>query len=236
MVRRPLRRASPTTVGRGNLSAVPYVGRADTFTHIPKIQGQSLVYRPVTKLATRERAVPVTGVSRSGRRSTACRYAPTTARRGLQFSLALISERAQRKRNAMANIADIEGIGPANAKKLGDAGVKSTGALLKAAGAKAGRKELSTKTGIGEANLLEWVNRADLFRVKGVGTQYSDLLEAAGVDSPLELSKRRADNLAKAMNDANTKGAKKLVRRPPTESMVQAMIDSAKTLDKAVFH
>lgn len=136
----------------------------------------------------------------------------------------------------MANIADIEGIGPANAKKLGDAGVKSTGALLKAAGAKAGRKELSTKTGIGEANLLEWVNRADLFRVKGVGTQYSDLLEAAGVDSPLELSKRRADNLAKAMNDANTKGAKKLVRRPPTESMVQAMIDSAKTLDKAVFH
>lgn len=136
----------------------------------------------------------------------------------------------------MAKIADIEGIGPVNAKKLGDASVKSTGGLIAAAGGKKERKALAEKTGIAEANLLEWVNRADLFRVKGVGTQYSDLLEAAGVDSPLELSKRRADNLTKAMAETNTKGKNKLVRRPPSEKMVQSMIDHAKTLEKVVFH
>jgi predicted flap endonuclease-1-like 5' DNA nuclease len=136
----------------------------------------------------------------------------------------------------MAKIVDIEGIGPANEKKLTAAGVKTTGALLKAAGAKKDRKAFAAATGIKEESILEWVNRADLFRVKGVGTQYSDLLEAAGVDSPSELSKRRADNLTKAMADANVKGKNKLVRRPPTEKMVQAMIDHAKTLSKVVTH
>ena len=136
----------------------------------------------------------------------------------------------------MAKIVDIEGIGPANEKKLIAAGVKTTGALLKAAGAKKDRKAFAAATGIKEETILEWLNRADLFRVKGVGTQYSDLLEAAGVDSPTELSKRRADNLTKAMADANVKGKNKLVRRPPSEKMVQAMIDHAKTLSKAVTH
>jgi predicted flap endonuclease-1-like 5' DNA nuclease len=111
----------------------------------------------------------------------------------------------------MARIIDIEGIGPANAKKLTAAGIKTTGGLLKAAGDKKARKAFAAQTGISESSLLEWVNRADLFRVKGIGKQWSDLLEAAGVDSALELSKRRADKLTEACAAANAKTLGKVV-------------------------
>lgn len=136
----------------------------------------------------------------------------------------------------MAKIIDIEGIGPAYAKKLIEAGVSTTQALLSAAGDKKARKAFAEKIGVAEATVLEWVNRADLFRVKGVGRQYSDLLEAAGVDSAIELAKRRADNLAKAMAEANAKAAQRLVRQLPSPGQVQAMIDSAKSLARAVTH
>lgn len=134
----------------------------------------------------------------------------------------------------MAKIIDIEGIGPANAAKLGAAGITTTGQLLKAAGAAAGRTALAGTTGISAKQLLEWVNRADLFRVKGVGTQWSDLLEAAGVDSPAELATRRADNLQAKMAEVNA--TKKLVRQVPTVTQVEAMIASAKGLAKVVTH
>ncbi len=136
----------------------------------------------------------------------------------------------------MARIIDIEGIGPANQKKLAAAGIKTTDGLLKAAGAGKARKVFATQTGIAESSLLEWVNRADLFRVKGVGSQYSDLLEAAGVDSAVELGKRRADNLTKAMAEANAKGKKRLVRQLPTEKQVATWVAHAKTLGKVVTH
>ena len=134
----------------------------------------------------------------------------------------------------MAKIIDIEGIGPVNAGKLGAAGVTTTGQLLKAAASAAGRKDLSTRTGVGTSQLLEWVNRADLFRVKGVGTQYSDLLEAAGVDSPAELAQRKAENLQAKLAAVNTE--KKLVRQVPSVKQVEAIIASAASLPKVVTH
>lgn len=132
----------------------------------------------------------------------------------------------------MASIDAIEGIGVRNATKLRKAGIRTTEALLKRGGAKKGRKELAVTTGIGEKTILEWVNRADLMRVKGVGEEYSDLLECAGVDTVKELRNRNPKNLLKAMVDANTK--KRLVRRLPTETMVERWVAFAKTLDPVV--
>jgi predicted flap endonuclease-1-like 5' DNA nuclease len=132
----------------------------------------------------------------------------------------------------MASLVDIEGIGPAYAEKLAGQGLKTTEALLAAGGTAKGRQELEAATGISAASILKWVNRADLFRVKGIGTQYSDLLEAAGVDTVAELAQRRADNLTAKMAEVNAQ--KNLVRQLPTEGQVAAWIEAAKALPKAV--
>lgn len=132
----------------------------------------------------------------------------------------------------MAKIIDIEGIGPKFAATLQAAGIKTTGALLKAGSSPAGRKALAETTKIDAGKILEWVNRADLMRIKGVGEEYSDLLENAGVDTVKELGTRRADNLHAKMLEVNT--AKKLVRRPPTLGNVQAWVAEAKTLPPGV--
>lgn len=132
----------------------------------------------------------------------------------------------------MASIIDIEGIGPERAGKLQAAGVKTTTDLLSAGGTAKAREELAAKTGISGTLILEWVNRADLFRVKGIGTQYSDLLEASGVDTVPELAQRRADNLLKKMTEINDQ--KKLVRQLPTEDQVAAWIEGAKALPRVV--
>jgi predicted flap endonuclease-1-like 5' DNA nuclease len=132
----------------------------------------------------------------------------------------------------MTNIIDIEGIGPDRASKLNAAGVKTTDDLLKLCGSAKGRKDMEAATGLSSAMILEWVNRADLFRIKGVGTQYSDLLEAAGVDTVIELAHRRADNLTAKMAEVNEQ--KKLVRALPAESMVAEWINEAKTLPRMV--
>lgn len=134
----------------------------------------------------------------------------------------------------MTTITTIEGIGPANAKKLRAAGIKTTEKLLADGGTKKGRKSMAADTDISEKMILEWVNRADLMRVKGVGEEYSDLLEQAGVDTVKELSKRRADNLhAKCLEVA---GKKNIVRRPPSAGEVERWVAHAKTLKPAVSH
>lgn len=134
----------------------------------------------------------------------------------------------------MASLEAIEGIGPANATKLRAGGCRSTGALLKLGGTAKGRKEMAGACGISEKQLLEWVNRADLMRVKGVGTQFSDLLEAAGVDTVKELGTRKPANLAAAL--AETNAAKKLTRRVPTEVEVADWVGQAQKLAPAVSH
>lgn len=132
----------------------------------------------------------------------------------------------------MTNIIDIEGVGPAYAAKLEKIGVKTTEALLKQGATPKGRKELAEKSGISDALILKWVNRADLDRVKGIGSEYADLLEAAGVDTVVELSKRKADNLVTKMTEVNE--AKKLVRRLPTLSQVEDWVKQAKDLPRAI--
>jgi predicted flap endonuclease-1-like 5' DNA nuclease len=132
----------------------------------------------------------------------------------------------------MASIEDIEGIGPKHARKLRKAGVRTTEGLLKRAGAKKGRNELAAETDFTAEQLLEWVNRADLMRVKGVGSEYADLLEHVGVDTVKELRRRNAKSLTAKMAELNDK--KRLVRRLPTESMVGAWIEHSKALEPVV--
>ena len=132
----------------------------------------------------------------------------------------------------MATISDIEGIGPVNAAKLSKAGVRGTNGLLKMGATRKGRQELAKATGVSAKVILDWVNRADLFRVKGIGSQYSDLLEAAGVDTTVELSKRQPEALLAAMTKANAKLNK--VNQMPGLSNVKAWIKNAKSLKRAV--
>ena len=134
----------------------------------------------------------------------------------------------------MAKILDIEGIGPVFAEKLGKAGIKTTEVLLEMGGSAKGRKDLAAKTGITEDKLLEWVNRADLFRIKGIGSEYSDLLEAAGVDSVPELANRKPENLVEKLTAVNAE--KKLVCKLPALSLVAGWVEQAKALPKVVTH
>ena len=131
-------------------------------------------------------------------------------------------------------IEDIEGIGPAYGAKLTAAGVTTTETLLERGATRKGRTELAGATGITDTLILEWVNHADLMRIKGVGSEYSDLLEAAGVDSPAELAQRNAANLAKAIVEVNEQ--KKLVRVVPSEAVVTGWIAEAKEMKKVVEH
>jgi len=132
----------------------------------------------------------------------------------------------------MAEIMSIEGIGEAYAAKLQAAGIRSTGALLSKGATPKGRKDLEERTGITGTLILEWVNRADLYRIKGVSEEYSDLLEAAGVDTVPELAQRNADNLYQALIDVNA--AKKLVRHMPGRDQVASWIAQAKELPRAI--
>lgn len=132
----------------------------------------------------------------------------------------------------MAKLTEIEGIGPVNAQKLLKAGVRSTDGLLKKGGTPKGRKEIAAASGISEKLILEWVNHVDLFRIKGVGSEFSDLLEAAGVDTVVELSKRDAKKLVPALAEVSMK--KNLTNRVPGEKEVKNWIAQAKKLPRAV--
>jgi predicted flap endonuclease-1-like 5' DNA nuclease len=135
----------------------------------------------------------------------------------------------------MAKIDEVEGIGPAFAEKLVAAGVKTTDDLLSSGATASGRDKLAEATGISGKLILEWVNHVDLMRLKGVGSEYSDLLEAAGVDSPAELARRNAANLAATIAEV-VAARPNIVRRAPSEAVIQGWIDEAKTLDKVVTH
>ena len=125
-------------------------------------------------------------------------------------------------------VIDIEGLGPAYGEKLVAAGVNTVEQLLEKCAAPAGRKALAEETGIAEKLVLTWCNHADLMRVKGVGPQFAELLEVAGVDTVKELAHRNAENLAAKMLEVNAE--KNLVNRVPVASELQKMIDQAKEL------
>jgi predicted flap endonuclease-1-like 5' DNA nuclease len=132
----------------------------------------------------------------------------------------------------MAKLEIIEGIGPVYAERLRAAGIRTIEALLRTGATPEGRKELAERTGIGDEYILDWVNRADLMRVRGVGEEYSDLLEKARVDTVVELSQRNPDNLHQKLLEVNTQ--KRLVRRPPTRGMVARWVEHAKVLPRVV--
>jgi len=132
----------------------------------------------------------------------------------------------------MTKLLAVEGIGEVYSGKLQAAGIRSLEALLEAGKTPEGRKELAERSGIGYKSILEWVNRADLFRIKGVAEEYSDLLEVAGVDTVVELAKRRADNLFEKMKAVNAE--KKLVRRLPTQAQVANWVEQAKNLERII--
>jgi predicted flap endonuclease-1-like 5' DNA nuclease len=132
----------------------------------------------------------------------------------------------------MAKLETIEGIGPVYAEKLRAAGIRTIEALLRAGATPEGRKELAERAGIGDEYILDWVNRADLMRVRGVGEEYSDLLEKAGVDTVVELAQRNPGNLHEKLLEVNIE--KRLVRRPPTRGMVARWVEHAKVLPRVV--
>ena len=129
-------------------------------------------------------------------------------------------------------IIDIEGVGDVYAQKLVAAGINKVSELLDKCAAPKGRKELAEATGISEKLILRWTNHADLFRINGVGPQFAELLEAAGVDTVVELANRKPENLVAKLNEVNE--AKKLVRRVPALVEVEKMIAQAKKLDRVV--
>ncbi len=129
-------------------------------------------------------------------------------------------------------IESIEGIGPSYSSRLADAGCHTVGKFLELGATKRGREQLAETTGLGETLLLKWINMADLFRVNGVGSEYAELLEAAGVDTVKELRNRNADNLASRMAAVNRE--KKLCRAVPGAKTVERWVAHAKTLPPMV--
>jgi predicted flap endonuclease-1-like 5' DNA nuclease len=131
-------------------------------------------------------------------------------------------------------IDEIEGIGPAYSAKLQEAGIKTTDDLLDNCGSGKGRKDTAEKTGLSASQLLKWANMADLMRISGVGEEYSELLEAAGVDTVKELKHRNAANLAAKMAEVNE--AKNLTRRAPSQSEVEKWVEQAKGMEPRISH
>lgn len=129
-------------------------------------------------------------------------------------------------------IVDIEGVGEAYAEKLIAAGIKTVEDLLEKCAKPSGRKALAEATGISDKLILRWTNHADLFRINGVGPQFAELLEAAGVDTVKEFRHRVAENLQPKLVETND--AKNICNRVPSVSEVQKMIDQAKELEPKV--
>lgn len=132
-------------------------------------------------------------------------------------------------------VIEVEGIGPVAAEKLEAAGVTTTDDLLAQGGPASGRKRLAEATGLSEHQLLKWVNHVDLMRLDGVGSEYADLLEAAGVDSCAELARRNAANLAQTFAEVDA-ARPNWIRRLPSEATVAGWIAQAGSLDKVVTH
>ena len=134
----------------------------------------------------------------------------------------------------MAKIIDVEGIGPKYTKDLSAVGITTTAKLLKKGATRKGREELAEVTDISYKLILEWVNHADLFRIKGVGEEYSALLEEAGVDSVPELAQRNPKNLYSKLVETNEE--KRLVRQLPSQRQVADWVQQAKTMPRMIHY
>jgi predicted flap endonuclease-1-like 5' DNA nuclease len=133
------------------------------------------------------------------------------------------------------NVEEIEGIGPVLAEKLRDGGVQTADDLLARGGPRSTRELLAQTTGIDASRILEWVNHVDLMRLPGVGEEYSDLLEAAGVDSLAELAQRNPDNLAQTFQELDA-ARPDWIRRLPSAETVRGWVESAASYERVVEH
>ena len=133
-------------------------------------------------------------------------------------------------------IEDIEGIGATYGEKLRAAGVDDTGALLEKAASRKGREALAAETGVSEKLILTWVNHADMMRISGIGPQYAELLENAGVDTLKELRTRNAENLAEKMAATNAARKVKVTGHVPGASTIQRWIDDAQGMEPRITH
>lgn len=131
-------------------------------------------------------------------------------------------------------ISEIEGIGPAFEAKLGDAGITTVEGLLEKGCSKTGRKAIAADSGIDEGKILNWVNMADLFRIKGVASQFAELLKAAGVDTVKELRTRNAANLHAKLVEVQEE--KQITRTVPAAGQIEDFIEQAKALEPMVTH
>lgn len=132
----------------------------------------------------------------------------------------------------MPSISSIRPIGHQVATKLRKSKVRTTESLLEQASTRAGRAQVSERTGIPTADLLLWAHQADMMRLMGVGSEYAELLVAAGVDTMKILRRRNDENLMEAMTHVNTR--RRLVQRLPTVEMLQSWIDEAENIDVIV--
>lgn len=134
----------------------------------------------------------------------------------------------------MANVITIEGVGEVMATKLKAVGISSTRQLLKACGDRSGREKVAESAGIDYPRLLRFVNHADLMRIRGIGGQFAEALEASGVDSVPELARRNPSNLAEAIRAVNTE--RRLIRRVPSSKEIERWVEQAKKLKRVVTH
>ncbi len=134
----------------------------------------------------------------------------------------------------MMRIDKLEGVGPAYAKKLNQAGIRTVRDLLRACGTPEGRKEVAQQTGIDGKLILRWTNMADLFRIRGIGPQYAELLEAAGVDTVPELAQRNPENLYKKLAEVNAE--KRMVKQLPTLRLVRTWVEQAGKIGRRVYY
>jgi predicted flap endonuclease-1-like 5' DNA nuclease len=143
-----------------------------------------------------------------------------------------IEELMRERRESMTRLNEIEGVGEVYSHKLHDAGIDSTEELLESCATPKTRRMIAERAGISEAMLLKWLNNADLFRIKGIGQEYADLLEVSGVDTVPELAMRNPENLLVRMMEVNTN--KKLVRKMPNLDQVRDWITQAKSLPRMI--
>ena len=132
----------------------------------------------------------------------------------------------------MAKLTTVEGIGDAQARKLTDVGIRTTEALLEEGKTPRGRQKIADETGISGKLILKWINRVDLFRITGIGEEYADLLEMAGVDTVPELAQRNPENLYRTISEVNAE--KKLVRQLPGQNQVRQWVEQAKELPRVI--
>ena len=126
----------------------------------------------------------------------------------------------------------INGIGPKYGNRLKFSGVEALDDLLREGSTWKGRRYLAGNVGVSINKINRWVNQADFFRIKGIGKQYADLLDVAGVNTVIDLSKRNPMTLYEKLKETNWE--RNLVERIPPYRLIKGWVQSAKKLEPRV--